>query len=93
MANITSTFVKNIEVTYNGVNYLLKADLEIDLDTGDIVAIDNLEGWICDCYWVSVTPKTSSLNAAKYDDFQDAVRESAKDRYDIDDVRRELEEE
>ena len=93
MANITTTFVKNIEVTYNGVNYLLEADLDIDLDTGDVLAVDNIEGWVCDCYWESVVPKTSNLTYAEFEGFQDAVREAAKHLYDIDDVRLDLEEE
>ena len=93
MANTTSTFVKNIEVTYNGVNYLLEADLEVDLDSGDIVTIENLQGWVCDCYWESVADRTSNLHFAEFECFQEAVREAAKHRYDIDDVRRELEDE
>ncbi len=91
MANITSTFVKDIEVTYNGVNYLLEADLDIDLDTGDVVAVDNIEGWVCDCYWESVAPKTSNLTLAEFEGFQDAIREASKHRFDIFDIREELE--
>ena len=93
MANTTTTFVKNIEVTYNGVNYLIEADLEIDLDTGAIVTIEDLQGSVCDCYWESVVPYTSDLVYADFECFQDAVKENAKHRYDIDDIRRELEDE
>jgi hypothetical protein len=96
MANTTTTTnisVNSILVTYNGVNYHLEADLEIDLDTGDIVAMQDVQGWVCDCYWESVADHTSNLHFAEFEGFQDAVREAAKHRYDIDDVRRELEEE
>ena len=93
MANTTTIEVKMIQVTYNGVNYIIEADLRIDLDTGDIVTIEDLQGSVCDCYWESVVPYTSDLIYADFECFQEAVREAAKHRYDIDDVRRDLEEE
>ena len=93
MANTTTIEVKNIQITYNGVNYHLEADLEIDLGTGDIVAMEDVRGWVCDCYWESVADHTSNLHSAKFEGFQDAVREAAKHLYDIDDVRLDLEEE
>jgi len=91
MANITSTFVKNIKLPFAGVNYLLEADLDIDLDTGDIVAIDNLEGWVCDIHWESVVPKTSNFTFAEFDCFQDSLREAAKAKIDLFDLRLEHE--
>ena len=87
MANrTTSEFIDQIEITYNGVNYVLSAEFYVDLRDGALI-LDDVSGYVCDCYWESVTDRTSDLHAAKFDGFREAVTEAARDRIDVDKLR------